>query len=592
MGKLKVIGLYLALLPALMSVPAYAASNNTVTPTAVVEKSVTDGIHKTDGKYYYYRDNKLQHGLKTVVSSDGTKNKYLFGEDGAALTGPQEYNGKYYYFQNNGKAFCSGLLKYEKNGKTVYSYFKTDGTAYTKGYKAVTGGYEINENGKAVAMKDNTKTYYYFRADGRAFTGGYLKFNLADGKTCYRYFDKDGRMFTGGYKIAYGCYTGTDGVVTSPEDKTAIRLYFLPDGRKYTGGLLTFTNADGYTHTYYFKSNGAAFTDGYKKAAGGAVVKETGAFPEAVKDTSSHIYYFQPNGRAFNKGVLSFKRDGSTVTYFFNSDGQADGSGYRRTTRYYVADKKGNITAQPKQYYGFYITNNKQAYNDGFLQFVHSDGKTCYVYFSKNGTALASKTLNIKKRHAVDKNGKIIDISDDKVYGYTFGDNSKGKPLKNIWLQTDEKWAYYDDSGVRLFRSDKMYEAWSKIKDLGSMTDYYVVVDTEACETYTFTGKAGKWVPAILWKCSPGKPSTPTVKGFYNVTGKGYCFHTDKNTCYYTTQFYGDYLFHSITYKRGTMEPDDARLGKQLSHGCVRLSIENAKWFYDNLPIGTRVYIY
>ena len=29
-----------------------------------------------------------------------------------------------------------------------------------------------------------------------------------------------------------------------------------------------------------------------------------------------------------------------------------------------------------------------------------------------------------------------------------------------------------------------------------------------------------------------------------------------------------------------------------LSHGCVRLDIDNAKWIYDNVPGGTTIYTY
>lgn len=34
-----------------------------------------------------------------------------------------------------------------------------------------------------------------------------------------------------------------------------------------------------------------------------------------------------------------------------------------------------------------------------------------------------------------------------------------------------------------------------------------------------------------------------------------------------------------------------AHLGRPVSHGCVRLGPESAAWFYDNIPIGTPVYI-
>ena len=36
----------------------------------------------------------------------------------------------------------------------------------------------------------------------------------------------------------------------------------------------------------------------------------------------------------------------------------------------------------------------------------------------------------------------------------------------------------------------------------------------------------------------------------------------------------------------------DGRLGMHLSHGCVRLDIDNAKWIYDNIPYGTKVVIW
>ena len=35
----------------------------------------------------------------------------------------------------------------------------------------------------------------------------------------------------------------------------------------------------------------------------------------------------------------------------------------------------------------------------------------------------------------------------------------------------------------------------------------------------------------------------------------------------------------------------DGRLGKALSDGCIRLEKINAKWIYDNIPEGTKVYI-
>lgn len=91
--------------------------------------------------------------------------------------------------------------------------------------------------------------------------------------------------------------------------------------------------------------------------------------------------------------------------------------------------------------------------------------------------------------------------------------------------------------------------------------------------------------------CADGAPSTPTVEGVFNVGSRGYYFDSGASRCFWWTQFKGNYLFHSVLYnKNGTLQ--DGRVGIALSHGCVRLKIENAKWIYDNIPSGTTVVVY
>lgn len=64
----------------------------------------------------------------------------------------------------------------------------------------------------------------------------------------------------------------------------------------------------------------------------------------------------------------------------------------------------------------------------------------------------------------------------------------------------------------------------------------------------------------------------------------------------YVTQIKGNYLFHSVPYN--SMHENDLsynlynQLGTICSHGCVRLTCADAKWIYDNCPIGTTVRIY
>lgn len=124
-----------------------------------------------------------------------------------------------------------------------------------------------------------------------------------------------------------------------------------------------------------------------------------------------------------------------------------------------------------------------------------------------------------------------------------------------------------------------------------SNTNWLIMVDRQACRLGVFRGQRGSWSYAQYWTCSAGAPSTPTPTGEYTVTGKGYSFGHGY-TCYYYTQFYGDYLFHSIPYYQGTFNPMDSRMGMHISQGCVRLPIDRAKWIWDNVPLATKVVIY
>ncbi|MCD7981955.1 MAG: L,D-transpeptidase family protein [Clostridiales bacterium] len=131
----------------------------------------------------------------------------------------------------------------------------------------------------------------------------------------------------------------------------------------------------------------------------------------------------------------------------------------------------------------------------------------------------------------------------------------------------------------------------AKAMQYSSPTQYLIMVDRDSHKVGIFKGSKGKWEYLYKWDCANGKASTPTVAGVFSVQNKGYYFDSGSSRCYWWTQFYGNYLFHSVLYtKSGTLQ--DGRVGMALSHGCVRLKIENAKWIYDNVPRGTTVVVY
>lgn len=88
-----------------------------------------------------------------------------------------------------------------------------------------------------------------------------------------------------------------------------------------------------------------------------------------------------------------------------------------------------------------------------------------------------------------------------------------------------------------------------------------------------------------------------TPKGHFQIGGRGDHFYTpsEKMGANYWTAFSGSsYLFHSVpTDINGNyIAAEAAKLGKEPgSHGCVRLSVPDAKWVNQTIPAGTPVII-
>lgn len=128
--------------------------------------------------------------------------------------------------------------------------------------------------------------------------------------------------------------------------------------------------------------------------------------------------------------------------------------------------------------------------------------------------------------------------------------------------------------------------------NLPSKTKYFIWVDLKKQKVNVFSGSNKKWTLIKSFTCSSGKASTPTIKGTFTVGSKGSYFIADGGArCKYYTQIKGNYLFHSVLYDNKGNRIIDGRLGIPLSHGCVRLAPENAKYIYDSIPRGTKIFI-
>jgi lipoprotein-anchoring transpeptidase ErfK/SrfK len=117
--------------------------------------------------------------------------------------------------------------------------------------------------------------------------------------------------------------------------------------------------------------------------------------------------------------------------------------------------------------------------------------------------------------------------------------------------------------------------------------------------------EAGKWIEVDLsrqrlfahegektvfvGKVSTGLRYTPTVTGRFKIyakyratrmTGPGYDLPSVPWTMFYD----GDYAIHGAYWHN--------RFGQRMSHGCINMKVDEAKWLYKWAPKGTLVVIH
>ncbi len=107
----------------------------------------------------------------------------------------------------------------------------------------------------------------------------------------------------------------------------------------------------------------------------------------------------------------------------------------------------------------------------------------------------------------------------------------------------------------------------------------------------------------ILYKtflCSTGTTSHPTAPGTYTLNGRRSTWAEFPNWGGGMAQYWvriDEYnAFHSLLYstndQMALVVSSYNKLGQRASHGCVRLTLADAKWIYDNVEEGMRVWVH
>lgn len=156
---------------------------------------------------------------------------------------------------------------------------------------------------------------------------------------------------------------------------------------------------------------------------------------------------------------------------------------------------------------------------------------------------------------------------------------------------------YLTDDGQKI-NADQLtlfyYDMAKYVNDhkIKSVTPYLLTTDLRSKQTYVFESTKGTWNLLYKWPSTIGAAATPTITGTFQISGRKPSFGTDQYQVKYATRIKNGYYYHSVLYDPTGMKVTDDRLNEALSHGCIRLAPEHAKWVYDNILDETPVIIH
>lgn len=370
--------------------------------------------------------------------------------------------------------------------------------------------------------------------------------------------------------------------------------YFEKDNAEYPYLMVSSCKKEINGAEYFFDGNGTMRKGWISEKEGWYYTVNSGAKVTGWAKVGTKWYYLDPDN-AEHPGLMlsSTERTIAGVDYIFEADGSMRAGWYKAGVDwYYYGETSGQICSgwQKVGGYWYYLDpiNGNKAFLGGWKvvngawYYFNPGGAmaTNWLYVGGNWYYLAGDGVMRTGWQWVDNNWYYFYYENDS-HGGSYGAMARARSIDGWQLQAD---------GSML--SGKQAEMLAKAQVYTSNTNYLILVDRAACKVSIFAGSFGAWNNIKYWDCAPGKASTPTVSGTFTVQGKGYYFDSGSARCYWYTQFYGNYLFHSVLYSKYNGSLMDGRVGIPLSHGCVRLQIDNAKWIYDNIPRGTKVVIY
>lgn len=167
-----------------------------------------------------------------------------------------------------------------------------------------------------------------------------------------------------------------------------------------------------------------------------------------------------------------------------------------------------------------------------------------------------------------------IKLSNGKVY---YANKKKLRFLSSVYSKKD-----YTPQKKEAFVNRKGYK---------SKTKYLVWISQYTQRVNIFKGSKGKWKLVRTCVVGTGTASNPTPQGVFKIYKKSkgffYRYTYEKPAVFFKSLN----SFHSRIYRyNGTLS--DGRIGKPISHGCVRMYNSDINYIYKKCPKGTTVVSY
>ncbi|OUO46797.1 hypothetical protein B5F79_06290 [Olsenella sp. An285] len=400
-----------------------------------------------------------------------------------------------------------------------------------------------------------------------------------------------------------------------------------------TGWIVTDAYGNGIQRYYLSRSKDGS----YSYATTGYFQADLGSYRDAWFYGDTSRGYVVRGKTKVSGGLVLSNNEGILVeTLLGSSEGFRTTDLFDSTNQVYYLDRvNGHLIARTgvfsvgsKKYFGRpnegYIVRGKTTYGGGMI-IAASDGA---LYFQDvNGFVVTAEVDGELQRYYIVDLGDgvrgaklgLFTVGNDQYYGR----EDQGYVVRGQYTTPDGMLIQGDGDGkiTYSFLTRAGWAAWDKVKNFSggmySLTQYLLTVDTTNNRVVVFQGTYipslgwyGNWTPLYDWSCSTGNKiyhggdGTPT--GIYRIGGNAdYNWNESGNytpggyrTTYWAindvTYFTGFLLnlgFHSTVGYQGGYS-DANQLGKHITHGCIRLAEDCAKWIYYNALPGTKVYVF